>query len=861
MRKAKLAATRAKRAAKKQQQLLPDEDQVQEERGETPTAVVAAESAPVQTVARDEIPDVAAAAASPAGPHASFGDLAGQVGTNGEHNSPPEATAPAEIAGPVLVVSLSSPPPHREVPVAPGAVSDVLVTRTRVPREPSNLTGRLRTFSLTYAHPPGHIFCRHWPLLKLQIVVEMIEDDVTDFLQPEDDDLTHCVQKVALEVDDAGIAVTTFTVTTNVKRATVAEQLQHHANSADPSLPFPRLCHFIRCSLPTFDGLSHETRFGRRDLVRVIQNKMNDLGPLSKLNENFPSVEALVHEYHGKEDDLLREMGCDNDELFISSSQKSKKSEPSEGEAHHAADNDGPVQSGSGQFFDGLPAQPQHTLVFSSDAQQQTPLVSDGSSSPAPTRSIAAADDVDDDVAISEVTASPESVVPMRNAPRNATDNPSDASPEQHHQHFLISDDAIPWTLPDGQANLDRDDINYRRSDVSTKWNGPALSSASVMTLLCQAYADVAHYSEDDFANLVPSAVSGAMKRESAKTEQDENLVNQRTPASASKNGRESIAASAAATFSSVASSASPQLTTPQSKDIPNSAEDGAAGGSQLNRQASFSMLVEQRLQQSGDKYAFLASPSRAGLPQDGAAAGGSTSRRSSSARRGPPSPQSSAAASPSTASMEELRVMHRLRNIQRLCYASVRSGVIQLNPSSRNKIAVCKGTLKGQEVTLSVEWDLLLVLKSSNGTFGGKRILLVHPLPARTDVFIDATNTPVLDDMTVVAGGASTGKELVLVVEPPFLEDELHDDGDEDQASSSKTVPTGAAASAQDDEPDYRTAASMLKRSRARTYTLRVHGGYEALCSARDTILRCRKIALGKMAQPPQGPQGASPV
>jgi hypothetical protein len=834
-RKARLAATKAKRTAKKL--LLPEDEMPQEatsdqavleahlqthQEAHQQTSIVAAE--PTNS-------DEASASVASEQRKQSWRYKPAAVAADEVPQEPPQSTEVAHESIPQHVAEDNVTIITSTQSAAVKSTGNSHVTRIRIPREASQLSGRIRTFSLTYAHPPGHIFCRHWSALKLPNVVEMIQEDVLDFLQPDDEDLSHTVDKVIMEID-GGMGLTTFTVTTNLKRATVADSLQRHANDMeDPSIPFPRFFHFVKVSLQT---MTQEDRLARVDLVEVVRKRMLDLGPLSKLNESFPSVETLVHEYHGNEESLLKELGCED---ILADQQHILASTGEQAERNDTPNSESTCLESA-----------QQTLVFSPSSslpaegvlevpKERSPLCDDqpavGSHANGPLsealafspRSDAAV--VADDIAVSEATASPE---------RPAS--PGSTFPAA--QKFLIVAESLPWTLPDGDA-LEAHE-NGRRSDVFCKWNGPVISAASLTdtsSCLARGTQSVTLFLEDPLRGMCKPGGENDRGRTQSRSGDVTSIPSSAHPTPS----KASVTMPAdSSTPQNQAADASPAIVaTAQSSVTRRSADPG--GESPLHRQASFTELVEQRLSQSGDKYAFLSSHTVSTRPSaNGEGGGTATGRRGQSV--------SLHRSKSPIASEEQRKLLLRMRNIQRLCYDSMRSGDIQLSQNSRNKVPVCKGTMSGQEVTLSVEWDLLLVLKSSHGTFGGKRLVLVHPLPAKTEVFIYAENTPTATDELSASG--SVGNELVVTVEPPFLEDELADEPADTVLDSSDGSMVAST--------DYRTAATLLKRSRSRTFTIKVHGGHEALLSARDTLVKCRTAALAKMMQPPQGPHGASP-
>jgi hypothetical protein len=63
-------------------------------------------------------------------------------------------------------------------------------------------------------------------------------------------------------------------------------------------------------------------------------------------------------------------------------------------------------------------------------------------------------------------------------------------------------------------------------------------------------------------------------------------------------------------------------------------------------------------------------------------------------------------------------------------------SGTIALSEKTRHKVRIAKGRWKGDPVTISCEWDGLLVVKHDPG-LGAKRIVLVHPLACGLHVAI----------------------------------------------------------------------------------------------------------------------------
>ena len=104
-----------------------------------------------------------------------------------------------------------------------------------------------------------------------------------------------------------------------------------------------------------------------------------------------------------------------------------------------------------------------------------------------------------------------------------------------------------------------------------------------------------------------------------------------------------------------------------------------------------------------------------------------------------------------------------RLKAMQRLCFDAMNVGYVPLDEKTRRKVRVCQCKLAKDsskvEVSVSIEWGEFLVIKKYKGGLAGKEVMLIHPL---------------VSGLVVQKGGSGT-KELVLVMEQMYSPEDVH--------------------------------------------------------------------------------------
>ncbi|KAG5501969.1 hypothetical protein JKF63_04240 [Porcisia hertigi] len=237
----------------------------------------------------------------------------------------------------------------------------------RVQRLPSNLVGRVKTFTLSYLHQDGTAVCRAWRLLHTATQAhrhsgvypdssssetsvdvttpislsapsslaalakesrECLCDDFLAFLQPPDEDTAHAVLSVSVHCDSGvATAMLQVQVQTNERRATLADRLQHSAQGVRRSVEPDGRISLVSLSVEEVDQyyFPRLTRLLRRhgtvaDTVTQVQAFLQPREVLqARLLNSYGSVAALVHYYHGSPTSLENELGISSWQVLVES--------------------------------------------------------------------------------------------------------------------------------------------------------------------------------------------------------------------------------------------------------------------------------------------------------------------------------------------------------------------------------------------------------------------------------------------------------------------------------------------------------------------------------------------------------------
>jgi hypothetical protein len=252
---------------------------------------------------------------------------------------PPSSLSPPSVAAEATTTGTADERQSPEEGKDEGEGNDIAVfTPIRVHRHPSDLEGRVKTFTLSYTHQEGTAVCRAWRLLHsalggdavadtrsptsptfvalAQEARDCLCDDFLAFLQPPDEDAKHAVLSVTLHSDSgAATAMLQVQVQTNERRATLANRLQdsnhgvrRNAGGRAGAVPltvdqvdvfyFPRLTRLLRRNKMTADTVAQVEKF--LETRPVVQGR---------LMKSYGSIGSLVHYYHGSTAALEHELG------------------------------------------------------------------------------------------------------------------------------------------------------------------------------------------------------------------------------------------------------------------------------------------------------------------------------------------------------------------------------------------------------------------------------------------------------------------------------------------------------------------------------------------------------------------------
>ncbi|KPI88609.1 hypothetical protein ABL78_2277 [Leptomonas seymouri] len=273
----------------------------------------------------------------------------GGEGTRGGSPSLPGSRPPTQSAREASASSLPMTAPAEKAVAASkdngddGDEEDIAVSSpVRVRRSPSELEGRVKTFTLSYTHQEGTAVCRAWRLLHFAVgdaaaaateahsptssasatlsqeARDCLCDDFLALLQPPDEDRKHAVLSVTLHGDGGtATAMLQVQVQTNERRGTLANRLQNSNHSVrrgsgsgvragvEPltvdqvdRFYFPRLTRLLRKHKFTADTVAQmETFLDARPAV------------WNRLIKSYGSMGSLLHYYHGSAAALEHELG------------------------------------------------------------------------------------------------------------------------------------------------------------------------------------------------------------------------------------------------------------------------------------------------------------------------------------------------------------------------------------------------------------------------------------------------------------------------------------------------------------------------------------------------------------------------
>ncbi|CUG90968.1 Hypothetical protein, putative [Bodo saltans] len=248
------------------------------------------------------------------------------------------APPPPQVVDTPSPITPQSPQLHREKGVNPVvAVNHVapLALPEIIPRDPSLLKGRVKNFTLTYHHPPGHLFCRMWSALSGSLGKEVarlsaaaLGGDFLALLQPDKDETAYTVDSVTASVHADALSID-LSIATNEKRATVAQRLQDAAGlgsapydisdkNALTTLPadhFPRCCRIL--SGYTIEGSplpvdpTATTTHCTVDLLGAVMTAPPDALPHAVI-EQCGGVLEWFHYHHGRESEIVELLPSDH---------------------------------------------------------------------------------------------------------------------------------------------------------------------------------------------------------------------------------------------------------------------------------------------------------------------------------------------------------------------------------------------------------------------------------------------------------------------------------------------------------------------------------------------------------------------
>lgn len=642
---------------------------------------------------------------------------------------------------------------NKDVTVAPQD-ADCPKIPQRVVRETLRLVGRVKTFTMTYTHPVGHVFCRMWhmftdPQHTLHAdAIRCAEEDLLDLLQPPVEDAEHTVETVSLAINRDGLTADVI-VSTNEKRVVIAQRLQDGASrgvspaanvvaaagdwttfcanseiGVEEGEAFPRCFRLLRMSAGSATNSTLSECSCVLDVISKISEQLQSHGGKLVLNESYRNVFDLTHAYHGRESEILEFLAPTTSENSPRLEEEDKgDNSATETKSAHVIVEDACVVS-----IDQSAADAPEASVMETDV-------------PPALTSTASAEQIDLGEQTDRCEASPGTV---------GNDSINGGETSEYTDRLPVAPNDIPWAFPDregGQTQLPSSIFRLscgRRPTPHSCSDGRAMFSVIGRLQGLRPRVD----SEDDVAVTVPSVKVVSMKTTSetcaATAEEVDDPPLPSGPASPHR-----LHASAAGSFT--------ESTTQHHTDA-SIGED------------SFSKLAALRIQ-SSSSLSFLR--------------GERTPASSTAATRTQTPPRTNSTLSqkfasellrstaPGTTDVSVDLLENRMRKLEKLCLDALQSGVISLSIAARNKVRICKGKIllppsagaqsdqspskrprrEDIEVTLSVEWDGLLVLKQcQGGVGGGKQLLMVHPLAY---------------GITATMGGEGTdhkkGKELIL--------------------------------------------------------------------------------------------------